>query len=78
MTRLYGRAWQMLSTAFLNEYPDCADCGAVATVVDHEQPHRNDPALFWDHANWTPRCKRCHDRKTAQRDGGFGNVRATR
>ncbi|MCH8683888.1 hypothetical protein L0C21_00970 [Sphingosinicellaceae bacterium A1X5R2] len=28
--------------------------------------------LFWDRANWQPMNRRCHSRKTAQHDGGFG------
>nr|DAZ53348.1 MAG TPA: HNH endonuclease [Caudoviricetes sp.] len=39
-----------------------------ATVVDHITPHRGDPRLFWDEANWQPMCKQCHDRKTLTED----------
>lgn len=39
-----------------------------ATVVDHITPHRGDPGLFWDEANWQPMCKQCHDRKTLTED----------
>ncbi|KIA78859.1 hypothetical protein QR66_19165, partial [Chromobacterium piscinae] len=63
-----------------------------ATVVDHIRPHKlkvalesGDPnriaqaqALFWDSRNWMPMAKRCHDRKTAREDGGFGNVKKGR
>jgi 5-methylcytosine-specific restriction protein A len=59
-----------------------------ATVVDHKIPHKLDDAmssgnaaqitkaksLFWDHNNWQPLCKLCHDKKTAIEDGGFGNA----
>ena len=34
-------------------------------------PHRSDPVLFWDEANWAALCKRCHDAKTA-REGRWG------
>jgi 5-methylcytosine-specific restriction protein A len=58
-----------------------------ATVVDHKVPHKLDDAmnsgdaaqitraqsLFWDHDNWQPLCKTCHDEKTAREDGAFGN-----
>jgi prophage lambdaSa04, HNH endonuclease family protein len=30
--------------------------------------------LFWDKTNWQAMSKRCHDRKTAREDGGFGNA----
>jgi len=64
----------------LFEHPLCASCERVAqvtaaTVVDHIVPHRGDPGLFWDEANWQSMCKPCHDAKTAGEDGGFGNVR---
>ena len=42
-----------------------------ATIVDHVVPHRGDPDLFWDEANWAALCKRCHDAKTA-REGRWG------
>jgi len=44
-----------------------------AVVVDHIIPHRGDLALFWDEKNnWQALCHRCHSRKTAREDGGFG------
>lgn len=41
----------------------CAAEGRItaANVVDHIAPHRGDPALFWDQANWQPLCKLHHD-----------------
>lgn len=44
----------------------------AATVVDHVTPHRGDETLFFDALNLRSMAKRCHDRKTAQKDGGFG------
>ena len=41
-------------------------------VVDHVIPHRGDMKLFWDPENHRAMAKRCHDRKTATEDGGFG------
>jgi 5-methylcytosine-specific restriction protein A len=66
--------------AFLAEHPLCVDpygshgpTLAVATVVDHIVPHKGDAERFWDSEhNWQALCKRCHDRKTATEDGGFG------
>lgn len=62
----------------LCECEECARLGRimVAAVVDHRIPHRGDPTLFWDQRNWCAMSKRCHDRKTAREDGGFGNRRA--
>lgn len=78
--RLYGYAWQKARAAYLAEHPLCVACreaGRVeaATVVDHKTPHRGDPAVFWDRANWQPLCKACHDRKTATADSGFARGR---
>jgi 5-methylcytosine-specific restriction protein A len=68
----YDAQWRRESKAFLAAHPNCVDCGALATQVDHERPHRGDPALFWDRTNWRPRCHACHSRKTARRDGRWG------
>ena len=47
-------------------HPLCVMCDArgitaAASVVDHIQPHKGDPVLFWDQANWQSLCKGCHD-----------------
>lgn len=73
--RGYSAAWQRAREGFLKSHPLCKRCEAdgrvvVATVVDHIKPHRGDKLLFWDHDNWQPLCKPCHDRKTAIEDGG--------
>jgi hypothetical protein len=41
-------------------------------LVDHIQPHRGDPVLFWDSkGNWAGLCKPCHDSdKQRQEKGG--------
>lgn len=75
--RGYGRKWQKARASFLNKYPLCKHCEAkgiteAATVVDHIIPHKGNQQLFWDIFNWQALCKRCHDRKTATEDGGFG------
>jgi len=71
--RGYTWKWRQVSKAWLAlpENMFCIDCKAegrdeFATVVDHEVPHRGDQNLFWDQANWRPRCKRHHDRKTGR------------
>ncbi len=73
----YGYRWQQRSKRFLRDHPLCASCQkdgklTPAAVVDHIIPHRGDTRLFWDASNWQPLCKRCHDTKTANEDGGFG------
>lgn len=71
--RGYTRQWQKISRQYLQTYPLCAECMrqgryTKATVVDHITPHRGDPRLFWDEANWQPMCKACHDGKTLTKD----------
>jgi 5-methylcytosine-specific restriction protein A len=55
--RGYDTQWQRESKAFLarpeNRFCACG-CGRVANMVDHIQPHRGDPKLFWDRRNWQP------------------------
>lgn len=75
--RGYGGRWRKAREGYLRAHPLCAKCGdegrlVAATVVDHIVPHRGDYQRFWDSSNWQPLCKRCHDRKTASEDGGFG------
>lgn len=66
-----------LARNYCCECERCAKAGRrlIATVVDHRQPHRGDPALFYDLENLQSMSKACHDRKTASQDGGFGNRR---
>jgi 5-methylcytosine-specific restriction enzyme A len=75
--RGYDSRWRAARLAFLRDHPLCENCKGAgdikgATVVDHRIPHRGDPALFWDMGNWQPLCLRCHNKKTACEDGGFG------
>lgn len=75
--RGYTYQWQKASKAFLAHHPLCVMCEAIgivkaAEVVDHIKPHNGNQNLFWDKKNWQPLCKKCHDRKTATEDGGFG------
>jgi 5-methylcytosine-specific restriction enzyme A len=74
--RGYGPRWRRARAAYLVRHPLCVRCGAAgriqpSTVADHVTPHRGDPALFWDEANWAALCKACHDAKTA-REGRWG------
>ncbi|MGE4297025.1 MAG: HNH endonuclease signature motif containing protein [Desulfovibrionaceae bacterium] len=74
-SRGYDSKWRQARAAYLRKHPLCIQCQAegravAATVVDHIEPHRGDKALFWDSKNWQPLCKRHHDIKTANEDGG--------
>ncbi|MBI4290329.1 MAG: HNH endonuclease [Betaproteobacteria bacterium] len=79
---LYTYRWKQASKGFLREHPlcQCPECDEgrkrvrVATVTDHQIPHRGDLRLFWDRTNWKAMAKECHDAKTAGEDGGFGNA----
>ncbi|TKA98548.1 HNH endonuclease [Cereibacter changlensis] len=59
--RGYGSAWEKARAAFLRSHPHCRRCGALATVVDHIEPHRGDQTLFWDKTNWQPLCATHHN-----------------
>ena len=76
--RGYTRNWEKYRKRYLKEHPLCVECykkGILepAEVVDHIIPHKGDMVLFWDPKNHQALSKRCHDRKTAKEDGGFGN-----
>src|SRR5690348_2979007 len=58
-------AWRQARLAFLAVNPLCVECGRVATVVDHRDPHRGDPIVFWNRSRWQSMCASCHSRKTA-------------
>ena len=71
--RGYNSKWRRLSKAYLRKHSMCVRCMqqgryVPATVVDHIQPHRNNPALMWDESNWQALCKPCHDKKTWTED----------
>ena len=77
-SRGYGSRWRKVRERFLMEHPLCVEClkeGRItpATDVDHIVPHKGNPDLFWDYDNLQALCHKCHSRKTAKEDGGFGN-----
>lgn len=79
--RGYDARWRRESKLFLNEHPLCAEClkggnEVPAVLVDHTEPHKGDPKIFWDKSKWQGLCWCHHSVKTAQKDGGFGNKRA--
>jgi 5-methylcytosine-specific restriction protein A len=70
---------EWLRKQVLEEEPLCQctehkgrDDAPASTIVDHIIPHKGDRALFLSRANLQGLAKRCHDRKTAREDGGFG------
>lgn len=80
--RGYNYQWTKARKLFLIDHPfcNCNECKESghplpANVVDHIIPHKGDMRLFWDVNNWQAMNKRCHDKKTAREDGGFGRKR---
>lgn len=62
--RGYGAAWRRLRSAQIAHQPDCEECGAPATEVDHIVPKAQGGS---DHpTNLQSLCAECHDRKTAR------------
>ena len=66
MSGLYDYRWQQFRLRFLAANPLCKFCQeramvTAATVVDHIEPHRGDPAVFWRPGNHQALCKPCHD-----------------
>jgi len=71
--RGYDARWQRLRAWVLREEPDCRACGAPgqdADHVDHILPTSRGGTD--DRDNLQRLCPRCHARKTATHDGGFG------
>lgn len=57
--------WRKLRRIHLAKEPLCRMCGnegrlKAAYVVDHITPHKGDPALFYDPANWQSLCSHHH------------------
>jgi len=76
--RGYGYEWRKIRDAFLQKHPWCSDlfgdhCGQLirATQADHVIPKSQGGTD--DESNLDPKCDHCHDKKTAMKDGGFGN-----
>ena len=76
--RGYTYQWRKARARYLQSNPLCVYCmkqgrTEAATVVDHIVKHGGNQDLFWDENNWQAMNKRCHDKKTARENGGFGN-----
>lgn len=66
----YGYAWRKIRKQALMAEPYC-QCGARANTVDHIVPRSKGGGD--DPGNLSTMCRRCHAKKTAGEDGGFGN-----
>lgn len=78
--RGYGAKWANDRREFLRLNPICMDCGAEATVPDHSPLTRAELVAGGithpdDFVFLQPRCKPCHDRKTARDQPGGWNAR---
>lgn len=67
--RGYDRRWRKARLNYLRHHPICVLCQAEGRVeaaieVDHVEPHRGSPKLFWDEENWQALCRECHQKKT--------------
>jgi 5-methylcytosine-specific restriction protein A len=65
--------WRAARRQVLNEEPLCRSCQArgvtmPANELDHIQPHRLRPDLFWERTNLQALCTPCHTRKTRAGD----------
>lgn len=75
----YGLArWKKARAAHLKAHPLCVKCEQqgiteIATLCDYRNPHRGDPALFWDPANYQGLCT-THHSATKQREEERGQV----
>ena len=75
MTVNYGRRWRKLRDAVLATHPLCSFCSrfgltVAAEVVDHIDPHRGDPAKFWDRGNLQTLCSSCHNSQKQRMEKG--------
>ena len=65
--RLYDTPrWRRLRRSFLATHQLCMLCSrmgrdTIASVVDHIQPHKGDPDLFWSVDNLQALCNDCHN-----------------
>lgn len=71
-----SKAWKDLRLYKLSISPVCESCNlALATEVHHIQSLESRWDLRLDMGNLGSRCKPCHSKETAERDGSFGRAR---
>lgn len=63
--RGYTHRWDVASRIYRVRNPLCVMCIArgkvtAAAVVDHIVPHKGDPDIFWNEANWQSLCATHH------------------
>jgi 5-methylcytosine-specific restriction enzyme A len=63
--------WRALRAAVLRDQPFCPECAKLArrvatNDVDHVEPHRGDPGLFWSRSNLQGLCHAHHSEKTGR------------
>jgi len=66
--RGYGYVWRKIRDAYLRQHPECEQCGAKATDVDHRIPRRKGGSD--EDTNLQSLCHKHHSRKTSTQDGG--------
>jgi 5-methylcytosine-specific restriction enzyme A len=76
--RGYDINWRRLRDAYIAENPLCEDCKdegrtTAAEMVDHKETIKDAPWRRLDWSNLRSLCGLHHRRKTAARDGSFGN-----
>jgi hypothetical protein len=80
--RGYTSRWSTVSTRYLRAHPtcECDDCLLLppadrprADHVDHRDGLGPNGPRGYDESNFCAMSRPCHSRKTALRDGGFGN-----
>lgn len=64
--RGYTAEWDKAAKTYKVLHPFCVGCHAIglrgnADVVDHVEPHKGDPAKFWDQTMWQSACRWHHD-----------------
>jgi 5-methylcytosine-specific restriction protein A len=64
--RGYSAAWDNAAVQFKRQHPLCLGCEAIGRVTatevtDHVEPHKGDPAKFWNADMWQPSCAWHHD-----------------
>ena len=71
----WSKPWREVRARVLAEEPSCfCGCGLPSNTVDHVKNRREYPALALERANLHGWYDRCHNRKTATLEGGFGNA----